>query len=194
MPETLISFLTSLMLIILAEIGDKTQLLIIGLSTKGNPIKILLGVALGSLLSHGLAIYLCSSFLPINKFKIYIQVFAYITFIIWGVVLSFKKEKDSNEDMKKNNFGIILSVTLAIFIGELGDKTQLSSVALSFIYPNHIIPVILGSILGMVFANAIAIVLGVYLHKNIPKHILNVISNVVFILFGIIGLLTLKIF
>ncbi len=78
-----------------------------------------------------------------------------------------------------------------IFIGELGDKTELTSIALSFKYPESIISLILGAISGMILADSIAILIGIYLNKKLPEKIINNISGIVFILFGIIGLFSI---
>lgn len=188
----LLPFLISFGLISLAEIGDKTQLLIISMASKGNPYKILIGVAIGTLLSHGIAVFIGKQVSYLSSFQIYLQIVAYISFIIFGVFSILKKEKEENLEDKKSNTNIILSSAFAIFIGELGDKTELASIALSFKYPDSTIALIFGAIFGMLLANSIGILLGIYMHKRIPKNILNLISNIAFILFGIIGLISIK--
>lgn len=193
MPIELISFLTSFFLITIAEIGDKTQLLIIGMAKKENILKILLGVAIGTLLSHGIVIFLGGYISNFSKVQFYLQLIAYTSFILFGV-LSFIKKKD--EETKQSNisvlnYGVVLPVALSIFIGELGDKTQLASITLSTKYPNCIIPLILGAISGMILADLIGIIIGLYMRKKLPEKTISTISSIAFILFGIIGLISI---
>lgn len=133
--------------------GDKTQLLICGLATKYHPFKILLGVAIGTLFSHGLAILLGSYISNFEVISTWFKLLAYLSFILFGIYSLIKKEKEDTPEKKQIIKGIVLSVALAIFIGELGDKTQLASIALSLTYHKQILSLILGAIFGMILAD-----------------------------------------
>ena len=81
---------------------------------------------------------------------------------------------------------------MCIFIGEIGDKTFLSSLGMGIEYPNYKLALILGSICGMVCSNYIAILFGKFLYQKFDGKIINTVSNILFIIFGIAGFLTLR--
>lgn len=184
-------------LIFVSELGDKTQFLVLSFSSKLKPSIILLGVALGTFLSHGVAILFGSSIGLLENELIHnmLQLITYLSFIFFGI-LSFIPEKQEKENNKKNNFlmklskiglGYILIISFSIAIGELGDKTFLASIGLGISYPNFKLFLIIGSILGMVGSNLFAILFGKFLSSKIPESLMHKISGLLFIIFGIIG-------
>ena len=80
-------------------------------------------------------------------------------------------------------------IAFSIAVGELGDKTFLSSIGLGIQYPNFKISLIIGAILGMVVSDSIAIAFGKMLSKRIPDNIINLCSGLLFIIFGFICLI-----
>ena len=82
----------------------------------------------------------------------------------------------------------IFLVASSIAIGEIGDKTFLASLGLGIQYPLYKISLILGSIFGMVVSNSFAIFFGKWISKNISNNIIEILSNIIFILFGILGM------
>ena len=142
-------------------------------SAKNKSTHILLGVALGTLLSHGIAIIFGSKIGLINNdsFIFYLKLFTYFTFLLFGFTGLIKSKKsvsniNSSETDSKFHFIKLLSslfkncifiVALAIAVGELGDKTFLASIGLGIEYPFFKLPLILGSICGMVTSDSIAI-------------------------------------
>ena len=82
----------------------------------------------------------------------------------------------------------VLIIAINIIIGEFGDKTFLASLGLGIQYPDFKLPLILGSIFGMVCSNLIAIVFGKFLSSKFKQDVIENVSNVLFILFGIGGL------
>ena len=149
--QYLYSFLISFTLIFFSELGDKTQILVLSFSAKNKTIYLLLGVALGTILSHGLAIIFgCNiGILSSTDFILYIKAFTYCTFIFLGILgfIQFNKKnysKDSSNQSSNsyiikilNSFtkNCILIVAIAIAIGEIGDKTFLASLGLVLEYP-----------------------------------------------------------
>lgn len=81
-------------------------------------------------------------------------------------------------------------IALGIAIGELGDKTFLASIGLGIQYPNYKLALIIGAILGMILSDSIAIICGKFLGKKIPEKAIKKFSGILFLIFGIIGLLT----
>lgn len=184
-------------LVFISELGDKTQILVLSFSSKLKASTILLGVALGSFLSHGIAILFGSSIgLLENEFlHNVLQFITYFSFICFGI-LSFLPEKEQCKGRKKDNFlmklskigiGYILIIALSIAIGELGDKTFLASIGLGISYPNSKLFLIIGAILGMVISDLLAILFGKFLSKKIPENLMKKLSGILFIIFGIIG-------
>jgi len=206
--QYLYPFIISFMFILFSELGDKTQILVLSFSTKNKATNILLGVALGTLFSHGLAIILGShlSIVGNDTFVYYLKILTYCTFLFFGIIgfIKLKKAdsvgKTTETDSKSNIIRFITSLTRScvfivassIAIGEFGDKTFLSSLGLGVQYPLFKIPLICGSICGMVASNSIAIFLGKWLSSKVSSNTIDIISNLIFILFGLIGLLGQK--
>ncbi|WP_192929688.1 TMEM165/GDT1 family protein [Alkaliphilus serpentinus] len=172
-------------MILIAEMGDKTQILAMAFAAKYPVHKVLLGVLVGSFLNHGLAVLLGSyvtNFFPIET----IAFIAAISFILFGL-WSLRIDHDDEEVDKASKYGPLLTVALAFFVGELGDKTQLTAIALSSkaSYPLFIL---MGTVIGMVVTSAIGVWVGSKLGKKIPELTMKILSSGVFIFFGLIGL------
>ncbi len=183
-------------LVFVTELWDKTQLLMISFANKTTPIKILLGVAIGSFFSHGIAILFGSS---INFFDNYLlqntlKIFTYISFILIGLYSFIPKKVllsmyNSKKDgiINKLKLGYTFIVAISIIIGEIGDKTFLASIGLGIQYSNLKLSLIIGAILGMVVCDAIAIFFGKFLSNHISEESMKKLSGILFIIFGIIG-------
>ena len=199
--ELIPTFFLSFFLVFLSELGDKTQLLVLSFSTKDRAKNILLGVAVGTFFSHGLAILFGSKLgvLENDTFKAYLEIFTYISFLAFGLIGFLpKKENIKNTSSQKSSFLSKLSnfkispfiiIAISIIVGELGDKTFLASLGLGINYPNCKISLILGSIMGMVLSNSLALFFGRFLGNKFNPKIINILSNVLFIVFGIVGLI-----
>lgn len=192
-------FFIAFVFVFLSELGDKTQLLILSFSTKLKTLTILIGIALGSLFSHGIAILFGSTLGSINdsNFEHIIQLITFLSFILIGMYILFfqkNKEEDNKNSLKfisnlKINYVFIIALSIAV--GELGDKTFLASIGLGINYPDFKISLILGAILGMIISDCIAIFLGKLLSKRLNTDTINKLSGVLFLLFGILGLIFL---
>ena len=201
-------FLISFALIFFSELGDKTQILVLSFSTKKKATHILLGVALGSLLSHGVAIIFGSSVANLGNdvFVFYLKFITYLSFIVLGI-LGFKHSQKGNtpknistRNNSKSHFisfinsltrNCILLVACSIAIGELGDKTFLASIGLGIQYPLYKVSLICGAICGMLLSDSVAIFFGKWLGSKIPASTIEFLSNIIFLTFGICGLVGL---
>ena len=199
-------FIISFMFIFLSELGDKTQILVLSFSARNKAKNILLGVALGTLLSHGLAIAFGSHIAGISNdnFIYYLKIFTYFTFLVFGIIGFLKTKKissanENTEELSKSHIikfltsltkNCILVVAFSIAIGELGDKTFLASMGLGLQYPLFKIPLICGSICGMLASNSIAVFFGKWLGTKISVSTIEFLSNIIFILFGLVGFLS----
>jgi Ca2+/H+ antiporter, TMEM165/GDT1 family len=178
------TYIASLVFVVLAEMGDKTQLLAMAFASRYRWQTVMWGVFVATLANHLLAVLLgnyLTSVIPIH----YIQIAASASFIIFGL-WTIKGDKLDNED-KRFNFSPFWTVAVAFFLAEMGDKTQLATVALATKYEN-VIQIWLGTTTGMVIADAIGIIFGIVLGKKIPERTVKWFAALIFIIFGIIGL------
>jgi putative Ca2+/H+ antiporter (TMEM165/GDT1 family) len=177
-------FVASFVFVVLAEMGDKTQLLAMALATRFPAKTVLAGVLVATLLNHLLAVVLGSWLTNIVPFD-GIQIAASASFILFGL-WTLRGDKLEGED-KKYTFSPFWTVTVAFFFAEMGDKTQLATVALAAKY-DSIIPVWMGTTAGMIVADAFGITVGIVLGKRIPDRFVKWFAATIFILFGIAGL------
>jgi putative Ca2+/H+ antiporter (TMEM165/GDT1 family) len=178
------AFLTSLTIVVLAEMGDKTQLLAMAFATRFRWQTVMWGVLVATAANHlfavGVGNYL-TNIIPLA----YIKIAAAASFILFGL-WTLRGDELHDED-KRFNFSPFWTVTVAFFIAEMGDKTQLATVALAAEF-NTVIPVWLGTTGGMLVADAAGIILGIVLHKKIPEKQIKWFAAMVFIAFGVWGL------
>lgn len=178
------AMITSTIFVVLAEMGDKTQLLGMAFATRFKAVTVLAGVLVATLANHFLAVALgdyLTGIIPLN----YIQILAAISFIFFGL-WTIRCDKLEGED-KKDYFSPFWTVTIAFFIAEMGDKTQLASIALAAKY-NSLWWVWMGTTLGMMVSNIIGILIGVVFGKSIPEKTVKLVSASIFIIFGYLGL------
>lgn len=179
------AFITALTIVVLAEMGDKTQLLGMAFATRYPWPIVLWGVFVATILNHLFAVIVGSyitMFIPLQ----YVQVAAAASFILFGL-WTIRGDELNGEEVATNR-SPFWTVTIAFFIAEMGDKTQLATVALAAQFANEIIPVWLGTTAGMMIANAIGIVIGVVLGKKIPERLVKWVAALIFIFFGVYGL------
>lgn len=180
------ALISSTIIVILAEMGDKTQLLGMAFATKYRAGVVLAGVLVATLLNHLFAVALgdyLTNFVPLNT----IQLIAAISFILFGL-WTLRGDSLEGED-KKVYFNPFWTVTIAFFMAEMGDKTQLAAIALAAKY-NSLFMVWMGTTLGMMISNIIGIVVGVVLGKKIPEKAVKIFAACIFILFGYAGIWT----
>lgn len=187
-------------LIFMSELGDKTQLLVLSFSSKIKTFTILIGVALGSFFSHGIAILFGGALGSLNNpwFQMFLKFITYVSFLFFGIITLMNK--DECESSKKSGIlnrisnlaiGYVFIIACSIAIGELGDKTFLASLGLGIQFPNYKLFLILGAILGMVLSDAIAILFGKFLSAKISDKLMNTLSGIIFLFFGVIGMIKL---
>jgi putative Ca2+/H+ antiporter (TMEM165/GDT1 family) len=180
----MVAFLTSLGFVLLAEMGDKTQLLAMAFATRYIWKTVLWAVFAATLINHFLAVmagnYL-DHFLPLE----YVKMAASAAFILFGL-WTLRGDTLKGED-QRFSYSPFWTVAIAFFLAEMGDKTQLATVALAAEF-NTIIPVWLGTTAAMVIADAIGIGVGIVLGKRIPERTIKWVAAFIFIAFGVFGL------
>lgn len=179
------AFIGSFLFVLLAEMGDKTQLLAMAFAAKYSASKVLIAVFLATVINHALAVLVGHFLTTIMPMEI-ISFVAAVSFVIFGL-WTIRGDRLEGEDKKASRFGPILTVGIAFFLAEMGDKTQLATISLAVEYRN-MINVLMGTTLGMVVADAIGIVIGIVMRKHIPEKTIKWFSAVVFVLFGLSGI------
>ena len=189
-------FIIAFIFVFVSELGDKTQLLALSFSSKLKTSTILMGVALGSLLSHGIAIAFGSFLGNIENlsFQYILKLITYISFIIFGILNLKSKNVEENSKVQNKKFlskniDYIMFIAFSIAIGELGDKTFLASIGLGVQYPSYKFLLILGAVAAMMASDLIAIAFGKVLSKRISDKTMQTFSGILFLIFGFIGLL-----
>ena len=178
------AYLASLGFVVLAEMGDKTQLLAMAFASKYRWQTVMWGVFVATLLNHLLAVLAGAYLAKVVPFH-YVQIAASASFILFGL-WTLRGDRLEGED-KRFSFSPFWTVTVAFFIAEMGDKTQLATVALATQYEN-VIGIWLGTTTGMLIADAIGIIVGTVLGKRIPERAVKWFAAIIFIVFGVIGL------
>lgn len=178
------AFLASLAIVVLAEMGDKTQLLAMAFATRYRWQTVMWGVFAATILNHLFAVIVGNYLTQLVSMQ-YIQIAAAISFIIFGL-WTIRGDELNGED-KTSKYGPFWTVAIAFFMAEMGDKTQLATVALAAQF-NTIIPVWLGTTAGMMIADGIGIIIGIVLGKRIPERAVKWAAAMIFIFFGLFGL------
>ncbi len=177
------ALLTSTAVVALAEIGDKTQLLAIVLATRfKRPWPIIGGIFAATVANHFLAALVGSevaSFLDGQWFR-YVIAVSFIAMAIWTLV---PDKLDEVED-KPPRFGAFVTTAIAFFLVEMGDKTQIATVALGARF-HAVIPVTMGTTLGMMLANVPAVFLGAELIKRVPLNVVRMVAAALFLAIGV---------
>ncbi|NLM74372.1 MAG: TMEM165/GDT1 family protein [Clostridiaceae bacterium] len=171
------------LLIFVAEMGDKTQILAMAFATRFPVRKVLMGIGLGAFLNHGLAVALgsyLSRMVPINTIQM-IAGAAFVGFALW----TLKPEKEEDDEKEPGfQFGPTVTVAFAFFLGELGDKTQLTAITLSADarYP---LMILAGTVSGMIATGALGIIIGKKLGDKIPELGIKILAASIFMFFGL---------
>jgi putative Ca2+/H+ antiporter (TMEM165/GDT1 family) len=176
------AIINSFLLVFVSEMGDKTQLLALILAARfRKPLPIMLGILVATLLNHALASYVGSFITNYISADILKWILA-ATFIGFGLWILIPDKDDGFED--KHKWGPFLTTTVAFFFAEMGDKTQLATVALGARYAAPMM-VTVGTTLGMLGADGLAVMFGHKFTDKVPMAWIHRIASGLFILFGI---------
>jgi putative Ca2+/H+ antiporter (TMEM165/GDT1 family) len=177
------ALLTSTAVVALAEIGDKTQLLAILLATRfRKPVPIIFGILVATLANHACAAFLGATVASIfaNAWFHYLVALSFIAMALWTLI------PDKLDDLKDSpaRFGAFLTTTVAFFLVEMGDKTQIATVALGARFQDVGL-VTMGTTIGMMLANVPAVFLGHELIKRVPLKTVRIVAALMFAMIGI---------
>lgn len=181
------SILISTGIVTLAEMGDKTQLLAFLLAAKyKKPVPIILGILFATILNHGLAGILGLWITQILSPEIlrWVLGLSFIAMALWTLVPD-KIDDEASFGLKS---GVFLTTLVTFFLAEMGDKTQVATIAMAAHYPSPIL-VVLGTTLGMMIADVPAVFLGNSFAKKLPLKLIHAIAAGMFFVMGVLALL-----
>lgn len=172
----------SFLLVAATEMGDKTQLLAFILASRfRNPWAVLSGIFVATVLNHFLAAIFGSFIASLVSPQVLKWILGgiFLVFAIWVLI----PDKDDSE-AGKSHYGAFWTTVITFFLAEMGDKTQLSTVALAAQYKDVWL-VTTGTTLGMMFSDGLAVVFGEKLTQKIPLSWMRRFSAILFVGFGI---------
>lgn len=182
------SLLVSTGVVALAEMGDKTQLLAFILAARfKKPLPIILGIFVATVINHGLAgalgVWITTHINP--EILRWILGISFIAMAIWTLIPD-KIEEEETQIAK--TFGIFGATFITFFLAEMGDKTQIATIAMAAHYSSAIL-VVIGTTLGMLIADVPAVFLGDKFAAKISMKWVHGIAAAIFVLLGIATLL-----
>lgn len=182
------SLFVSTGVVALAEIGDKTQLLAFLLAARfKKPLPIILGILAATLVNHGLAgalgAWITASVSP-NILR-WVLGLSFVGMAIWTLIPDKIEEEES---LMAQKFGVFGATLVTFFLAEMGDKTQIATVALAAHYAAPLL-VVAGTTLGMLIADVPAVFAGDKLAAKIPMKLVHSIAAGVFAVLGVMTLL-----
>ena len=185
------SLLVSTGIVALAEMGDKTQLLSLILAARyRKPIPIILGILIATLVNHGLAGAL-GGWITQMVGPALLRWILGLGFIAMGAWMLIPDKLDETEKPKavKGAFGVLCATVVVFFFAEMGDKTQIATVALAARFSTDILAVVAGTTIGMMLANVPAVLLGERFAHRLPIKLVHRIAAAVFVVLGVVALM-----
>jgi putative Ca2+/H+ antiporter (TMEM165/GDT1 family) len=182
------SILVSTGIVTLAEMGDKTQLLAFLLAAKyKKPVPIILGILFATILNHGLAGVLGLWITQILSPEIlrWVLGLSFIAMALWTLVPDKIEDEEASFWVKS---GVFITTLVTFFLAEMGDKTQVATIAMAAHYPSPIM-VVIGTTLGMMIADVPAVFLGNSFAKKLPLKLIHAIAAAIFFVMGVFVLL-----
>ena len=177
----------------LAEMGDKTQLLAFLLSARfKKPIPIILGIFVATVINHGFAGALGAWITSVLSPTVLSWVLG-ISFLAMAVWTLIPDEIEEDESSIAGRWGVFGATAITFFLAEMGDKTQIATVALAAHYSN-VLFVVIGTTLGMLIADVPAVFIGIKFAQKVSMKLVHGIAAAVFAILGIVTLLSVTIF
>ena len=181
------SLFVSTGVVALAEIGDKTQLLAFLLATRfKKPVPIIAGILVATILNHALAGALGAWITAVLSPEVlrWILGLSFLGMAVWTMI----PDKIEEEEMQvARKFGVFGTTLITFFLAEMGDKTQIATVAMAAHYPDPVL-VVIGTTLGMLIADVPAVFIGDRFAARIP---MKPVHGIAAAMFAVMGLATL---
>ena len=182
------AFLVSTGVVALAEMGDKTQLLAFLLAARfKKPLPIILGIFAATAVNHGIAgalgAWITTTVSP--QVLRWVLGLSFIGMAVWTLI---PDEIEKDEGRAAQRFGIFGATLVTFFLAEMGDKTQLATIAMAAHYKAPLV-VVIGTTLGMLIADVPAVFIGERLATRIPMRFVHGVAAAIFVLLGLATLL-----
>jgi putative Ca2+/H+ antiporter (TMEM165/GDT1 family) len=181
------AFLVSTGIVALAEIGDKTQLLAFVLAAKfRRPLPIIAAIFIATIANHAFAAAIgtwITGLLGPDTLR-WVLGASFLAMAVWTLV----PDKLDDEDTRLAGYGVFMTTLIAFFVAEMGDKTQVATVALAARY-DALVAVVCGTTLGMMIANVPAVYLGDRIANRVSLKLVHGIAAAVFAVLGVATLL-----
>jgi putative Ca2+/H+ antiporter (TMEM165/GDT1 family) len=175
----------------LAEIGDKTQLLALVLAARfRRPWPIVSGILVATIANHAVAGLAGAWFAHLLEGP-WLRWIIAGSFIAVGIWALFPDRFEDDDKPAMERYGAFLTTTIAFFFVEIGDKTQIASVALAGRFATDVAAVVAGTTIGMILANAPAVWLGDKLAHRLPLKLIRICAAAVFVTLGIAAFIML---
>ncbi len=182
------AFLLSFGVIFVAELGDKSQLMAMAFAARYKAWPVLIGISIATAFTHAISVGIgavVGAQLPTDTIAIIAGV-AFLVFAAW-TLRGDRLDDDEVEAADRKNRNAIVAASVAFFLAELGDKTMLATITLAT--KEGVVGTWLGSTLGMVAADALAIVVGQQLGARLPERTIRIGASVLFVVFGVVLIL-----
>jgi putative Ca2+/H+ antiporter (TMEM165/GDT1 family) len=178
------ALLISFGVIFVAELGDKSQLMALAFATRYRALPVLAGIAAATAVVHLVSVVvgaLLGAALPARPVNL-LAGLAFLAFAAWTLRGDALSEDQASRARRRSTGGAVLAAGVAFFLAELGDKTMLATITLAT--REGLVGTWLGSTLGMVAADAIAILIGQQLGKRLPERAVRIGAAASFVVFG----------
>jgi Ca2+/H+ antiporter, TMEM165/GDT1 family len=179
------TFALSFGVILLAELGDKSQLMALAFASRYRALTVLVAVAAATLVVHAGSVLLGATFavaLPTAAIQV-VAGLAFFVFAAWTLRGDTLGAEDEDRARRTGRWAIV-TIGVAFFLAELGDKTMLATITLATTEEPW--GTWLGSSAGMVVADAIAIAIGAVLGTRLPERAIRYFAAVAFVVFGVV--------
>ena len=177
------AFLLSFGIIFVAELGDKSQLMALAFATRYRPLPILFGITAATAIVHAFSVIagaVLGATLPTDSISVVAGV-AFLGFAAW-TLRGDRLGEDEATKADRSAGNAVVAAAIAFFLAELGDKTMLATITLAT--TEGLLGTWIGSTLGMVAADALAIVIGAQLGKRLPEQAIKIGAAASFVGFG----------
>jgi putative Ca2+/H+ antiporter (TMEM165/GDT1 family) len=179
------AFLLSFGVIFVAELGDKSQLMALAFAARYKAMPVLVGISIATAVVHAVSVLIgtvVGGALPTRTISLVAGV-AFLGFAAW-TVRGDRLDEDESAKADRSVRSAVVAASVAFFLAELGDKTMLATITLAT--TEGALGTWAGSTLGMVAADALAIVVGKQLGARLPERVIKIGASVAFVAFGVV--------
>jgi putative Ca2+/H+ antiporter (TMEM165/GDT1 family) len=182
------ALLLSFAVIFVAELGDKSQLMALAFAARYRPLPILVGITAATAVVHAFSVLIgavVGAALPTRAINV-VAGLAFLGFAAW-TLRGDELDEDEEALASRSARSAVLAAAVAFFLAELGDKTMLATITLAT--TEGVVGTWLGSTLGMVAADALAILVGAQLGRRLQERTIRIFAAMSFVVFGVLLLI-----